>query len=191
MAIVARERGDGRAAARAAVGSRRFTALILEVSSWMARRRWREQPVSESSALLFRPVAELASRLLARRHKKVVKRARRFSELPIPERHELRKDVKKLRYACEFFRTLYPRKRRAAYAKRLSSLQDALGYLNDVAVAEEYVAHLVAVAEREAGHDLRYAAGVVLGWHQHALAAEEPRLEKRLGAFLRARPFWG
>lgn len=189
--LLAREREDGRVAARAAVASRRFTDLVLDVSAWMARRRWRDQPLTEDAARLFQPVTDLACALLAQRHKKVVKRARRFAELSTPERHELRKDVKKLRYACEFFRSLYPRKRVTAYAKRLSALQDALGYLNDVAVAQEYVAHLVGLAEQEGGHDLRYAAGVVLGWHEHALAAEEPRIERRLAEFLEVRPFWG
>jgi len=164
---------------------------VLATSAWTTRRHWREQPVSAEASQLFRPVTELACRLLARRHKKVVKRARVFADLPATERHELRKDVKKLRYACEFFRALYPKKALGAYTKRLGALQDALGYLNDVAVAEEYVAHLVGVAEREGGHDLQYAAGVVLGWHAHALAAEEPRIARRLDRFLLARPFWG
>ncbi len=190
-ALLRDEREAGRAAARSAVAAPPFTALVLDLSAWMARREWRAQPVSEASAQLFRPITELACALLARRHRKVVRRARRFSDLPIAARHELRKDVKKLRYACEFFRSLYPRRKLQAYVKRLSSLQDALGYLNDVAVAEEYVAHLVAVAEREGGHDLQYAAGVVLGWHAHALAVEEPRIERRVAAFLRACPFWG
>jgi inorganic triphosphatase YgiF len=191
LQLLRQEKEDGRAAARAAVASRRVSDLILDVSAWMARRRWREQPLSEASAQLFQPVTDLACRLLSQRHKKVVKRARRFSELPTPERHELRKDVKKLRYACEFFRSLYPRKRLAAYTKRLAGLQDALGYLNDVAVAEEFVSHLVAVAERNGGHDLQYAAGVVLGWHEHALAMEEPVIEQQIERFLGARRFWG
>ena len=191
LALLQQEKTDGRAAARTAVASQRVSDLILEASSWMAHRRWRQQPLSAASALLFQPVTELACRLLAQRHKKVVKRARKFSDLPTPERHELRKDVKKLRYACEFFRSLYSKKRLSDYTKRLAGLQDALGYLNDVAVAEEFVAHLVMVAERQGGHDLQYAAGVVLGWHEHALAMEEPRILEQLGRFLKARPFWG
>ena len=98
--------------------------------------------------------------------------------------------MKKLRYACEFFRTLYPSKRVKAYATRLAGLQDVLGYLNDVAVTEEFVAHLIARSEREGGRDLRYPCGVVLGWHQHALAVEEPHIRRRVRRFLRAKPFW-
>ncbi len=190
MALIADERKIGRAAARAAVASRRFTALVLDLSAWLANKDVRKQPLSQDSALLFRPVPELACRLLAQRHKKVVGRARRYMDLPIAEKHELRKDVKRLRYACEFFRTLYPAKAAKAYGTRLAGLQDVLGYLNDVAVAEEYIAHLIARSEREGGHDLRYVCGVVLGWHQHALAIEEPRIAASVRSFLRAKPFW-
>ena len=196
MALIADERRIGRAAARAAVASRRFTALVLDLSAWLANNDVRKQPLSQDSALLFRPVPELACRLLAQRHKKVVRRARRYADLPIAEKHELRKDVKRLRYACEFFRALYAEesgrtgKAVKAYGTRLAGLQDVLGYLNDVAVAEEYIAHLIARSEREGGHDLRYVCGVVLGWHQHALAIEEPRIVSSVRAFLRAKPFW-
>ena len=44
--------------------------------------------------------------------------------------------LKKLRYAAEFFRSLYGDKDVTRYLKRLSALQDDLGHLNDVATAE-------------------------------------------------------
>ncbi len=54
-------------------------------------------------------------------------------------RHELRKDAKKLRYAAEFFASLFERKgekrRYKRFVKALQSVQDQLGSLNDLATA--------------------------------------------------------
>ncbi len=189
-ALLASERTSGRAAAREAVLSMRTTELHLSLSEWVSRRLWRDQPVSAESAQLFRPVAEFSCRMLARRHKKCVKRAKRFADLPVDELHELRKDLKKLRYACEFFRSLYGAKPVRAYTRRLSALQDSLGYLNDVAVAHEYVAGLLARAGSDGATDLAFAGGVVLGWHERALAEQEPATLRSIRGFLRATPFW-
>jgi CHAD domain-containing protein len=48
-------------------------------------------------------------------------------------RHELRKELKKLRYTAELVRGLYRQKRAKRYLATLGELQDALGALNDVA----------------------------------------------------------
>lgn len=50
-------------------------------------------------------------------------------------RHEFRKDMKSLRYTAEFFEPLWPEARWAAFHAALQDLQDALGTLNDMAVA--------------------------------------------------------
>jgi len=53
-------------------------------------------------------------------------------------RHEVRKDAKKLRYASEFFASLFESKREKRRYKRfvrsLQSLQDKLGSLHDLAM---------------------------------------------------------
>ncbi|MCQ4189841.1 CHAD domain-containing protein, partial [Methylocystis suflitae] len=49
------------------------------------------------------------------------------------QRHELRKELKKLRYAVEFFCSLYPEKRIDPFLKRLKKLQNVFGDLNDAA----------------------------------------------------------
>ena len=47
--------------------------------------------------------------------------------------------LKKLRYATEFFAALYPKKRTKPHLAALKELQDGLGHLNDVAVAERLI----------------------------------------------------
>ena len=75
--------------------------------------------------------------------------------------------LKKLRYACEFFESLYGKKATKSYLTSLKQLQDALGHLNDVAVAEKLVGRVVdqAIAQPER-ESLHLAAGLVLGWHR-------------------------
>lgn len=183
-------RERSRDAVRAAIGSPRYTTFLLRASAWLARSAWRDQPLSETSALLFGSIRDFAGDALSELHRPVCKAGRNFESLPTNDRHKLRLRVKRLRYATEFFSSIYPGKAIKRYGERLSGLQDALGYLNDVAVAE----HLVhQVCESCSGADLercRFAGGVIIGWHNSALADSEQTLVKSVRAFARSGPFW-
>ena len=70
--------------------------------------------------------------------------------------HALRKELKKLRYACEFVREAYPRRVTRRYLRRLGALQDVLGELQDSVVNERLLArHLKHIQQREIRADLR------------------------------------
>ena len=58
-------------------------------------------------------VSELAEGVLSKRWKKVGKRAHGLETLDADQRHELRKELKKLRYAVEFLSLGPPEARRA------------------------------------------------------------------------------
>lgn len=89
-----------------------------------------------ASALKF------ARRTLQARHCKLMKRGRRLANLDTQRRHRARIAAKKLRYATEFFASLYSRQRLRLYRAVLSILQDDLGWRNDVAVADGLLATL-------------------------------------------------
>ena len=55
--------------------------------------------------------------------KKVGKHAHGLETLTADQRHKLRKELKKLRYAVEFFSSLFPAKRVDPFLKRLKKLQ--------------------------------------------------------------------
>jgi CHAD domain-containing protein len=63
------------------------------------------------------------------------------------ERHKFRISVKKIRYAAEFFESLFPGKREQTQLARLSGhlkkLQDALGSLNDFIAHQKMAADAV------------------------------------------------
>lgn len=77
--------------------------------------------------------------VVAKRRRRLRRQEGSLAALPARELHERRIDVKKLRYANEFFAGLFPGKAiqddKRRFAKALASLQNSLGELNDLAVA--------------------------------------------------------
>ena len=176
-------------AAREAILSDRYTTFLLKVGAWVESRGWRAQPVSEHSARLFEPVEDLADHLLTRRAKKARRAGQGFADLSVVERHELRIALKKLRYAAEFFRSLYDDKPARRYIQQLAAFQDALGHLNDVATATRLLHELHDDGSRPAPGEPR-AAGIVIGWHARGVTEAEPTLVSLWEGFANAKPFW-
>ena len=73
--------------------------------------------------------------MLDQRHAKVLKRGRRIRELDAEGLHELRKELKKLRYAVDMLGPIYKESRVDGYLEPLKELQDSFGSLNDAAMA--------------------------------------------------------
>jgi CHAD domain-containing protein len=100
----------------------------------------------------------------------VKKRADRLEQLSDEKRHRLRKDLKVLRYAIEFFASILPSEKTKAFLRQLRSLQDRFGYLNDVALARTLPEMLG--AEEAGDPELGEAIGFVLGWHSSRATRE-------------------
>jgi triphosphatase len=187
----ARERrAHSYASAGEAISLPRYTTLLLKIGAWVEGKGWRQQPISEHSAMLFSPVTELADRLLAKRRRNALKRGAHFAGQSAAHRHELRIALKKLRYATEFFRSLYDRKSVQRYLRRLAELQTALGHLNDVASATELVTQLKTGGGVGDLAEWGDAAGKVIGWHARDLREFEPRVRKDWKTFAATSPFW-
>ena len=183
-------RTASRLTASEAVRSKRYTTFLLRSSAWLANSAWRNQPVSETSALLFGPVRAFADDRRTKFHEPVWSAGGNFETLSVKERHQLRICVKRLRYATEFFSSIYPRKAVKRYCGKLAGLQDALGYLNDVAVSEDLVRRICADCTGEDLGYCQFAGGIVIGWHARALADSEQKLVKRVRSFVESKPFW-
>jgi hypothetical protein len=70
-------------------------------------------------------------------------------------------------------------------------LQDGLGHLNDVAVAQRLIDSLVGRGDQTAdGDGLQRAAGLVLGWHARGVADREPGILGAWQEFAERPPFW-
>jgi inorganic triphosphatase YgiF len=182
-----RERQSAYQCADSAIRSRQYTAALLKLSLWFASCSWRNQPVSQQSALLMAPIGTVAPSLIGRRYRKVKKAAERFDEFTPQQRHEFRIAVKKLRYTIEFLKDLFDSEEVAGFLERLKPLQDDTGYVNDVRVARELLADL-----RGSKDDVAMArtAGVVLGWHERGLSDLDRKLRKHVHRLRKLHPFW-
>ncbi len=127
-----------------ALHSRRARALMLDLVEWTALEDGQRGP--ECEAIAKRSAHEFAARALDRCRRKVKRGGRDLEQLDDAARHEVRKDAKKLRYAAEFFASLYPgkqeKRRCKAFIAALEQLQDELGSLNDLATAPRLLEQL-------------------------------------------------
>lgn len=124
------------------LASARTRLLMLDLAEWLALGAWR---LDKGKALAC-PVLPFAHDLLDRQRARVKKRGKGLASLGARDRHTVRIEVKKLRYAAEFFATLYPTgkpaRRYGRFIAAIEKLQDLLGELNDLAVAPELLAQL-------------------------------------------------
>lgn len=83
-------------------------------------------------------IGRLAGRIIRRRFKRVLKDGRALdAATPDAEVHRLRIQGKKLRYAIEFFASLYADDEIAQVVRQLKKLQDILGEFNDLSVQQQ------------------------------------------------------
>jgi len=183
------ERRRGYETARTRIGAPAYTRFLLELGRWIEAGGWREQPTGRGAAWFGRPIVEFADHRLAKRHKQALRLGRRFAELTPAQRHRVRIALKKLRYTAEFFQGLYGKKRTKAYLAAVKQLQDALGHLNDVAVAETLTAGLIERAGT-AAPALAQGAGMVAGWLARGVAEIEPQTRAGWERFVERKPFW-
>ncbi len=183
------------AKARAAVESDRYRSLGLRTALWLADGGWLRSAEPLSVARRERPAAELAGEVLSQRTKKILKRSRRVAKLDAHARHKLRIGVKKLRYACEFFASLYTRSKQRARQKRFSKtlkvLQGLLGTLNDFEVHKGMAAR-IARPRNQSRTQVRkaLAMGFITGQEQKQLASCLTSIEKAAARLNKLPAFW-
>jgi inorganic triphosphatase YgiF len=173
-------RTEAQAALRQALESPRYTRFVLRLGIFIESAA----SAGEESA------STLAARLLDKRARQAKRLGKGFRKLDLERRHELRIALKKLRYAAEFFRSLFPATRSRRYLKRLTALQTGLGRANDLETARRVLDGFVAAAAPEDRLPLTAAAGRVVGWHARAIAQAETALVAEWRGFAAADPFW-
>jgi inorganic triphosphatase YgiF len=144
--------------------SAEVNAFLFDLAAYTEGRGWLDPETLGQSELLAGPVRAFAEDALAAQWKKVLKYGKRLDRLDVPERHEMRKTLKKMRYGIEFFGCLYPRDTVKPFLKRMKKLQDIFGYLNDVAMAEQLPETCRVTGDR--AEEATRAIGFVIGWHE-------------------------
>ena len=106
-----------------------FTLLLLDLLDYVHGEPTAADPARELVDVVARRLDELRSASL--------RRPKRFVGLHIEAQHEIRKELKRLRYVAELTESLFKPKRVRHYVRALEPAQEALGALNDLVVATE------------------------------------------------------
>ena len=183
-------RNEAYVRAQGAIGDHRYLGLVMLLDAWADGRRWREYLPAPVVAALQRPAVQLANRMLQEHYHQVMEAGKDFAHLQPEARHALRIEIKKLRYATEFFASLYLRRKVTPFVAMLKELQDDLGAGNDVEVARSLLRRVTRPLAGREKTRLSFAAGVVVGWHSHATGAREARLMEAWEHFCARPPFW-
>ena len=133
-----------------------------------------------------------SDRSLRRRHRKLRRVGNGHANMTVEELHELRIAAKKLRYAADFFRSLYPRRRVRRYVAALAAVQDCLGAINDGAVGRARVAEAwekLGGLSRRSTQRAR-AEGAVEGWFAAVEHVEFTNFAAAWRRFLDVDRFW-
>lgn len=178
----------------AAVASQEFTSILLRLNLYVEQKTWRTN--AEEKARLSQPVQSVARSILKRLRAKLQTSAENLATFKIEERHEMRKQIKKLRYMSVFFSAvlLNPKpgpetESQSNYLKQLAALQNRFGALNDVAMAEKIVQEFTGTIGRKSS-DISEAVGIVIGWHMRRAHKEWPRIPLLWGEFSALPDFW-
>jgi inorganic triphosphatase YgiF len=178
--------------ARYAVLSTSFPCALIRIAKWLAVGTWtKEDPLQRGRA--EQPIADLATAEMTRRRKLIKGVVRDFDGLDAAALHRLRIQVKKLRYASEFFDRLFRhRKRKKAFLSSLVDLQTVLGELNDLDVQRNLVLALARLSDPPGTHgdNTGFAAGFIRGRQVSRAELLRKSLETACARILSVRPFW-
>ena len=130
--------------ARGELTALRTRLLMIDLSEWLAIGDWRRRATVPIG--IEPTIQSFAATLLDRHRKRLKRRGKGLADLVDEQRHEVRIEAKKLRYATEFFATLWTgkraRRRHATLSDAIVGLQEHLGELNDHATGVEVLANL-------------------------------------------------
>lgn len=153
-AAAGRRRQQCHAALREFLEGAEFRRLGIELA-WLAGARcWHPAPPAEADGDLS--LRGFAADVLGRRLRKL---HGDMAGQDAAGLHKLRLRAKRARYAVELFESLYPGKPTRRLIHRLTEVQDGLGSLNDLSVAETLLSELGGPGGR-----FGYAVGLILGF---------------------------
>jgi inorganic triphosphatase YgiF len=179
--------------AQNAITTARFRSLTLEVAAWLETGNWTKPEDDLVRSRGDMPIEHFAAEQLARRWRKVRKKGKTLARLDARDRHKLRIQVKKLRYAAEFFGELFrgkrASKRRRKFIVALEHLQDGLGDLNDIMVDEKLIT-AAGLKHRRASPKRAFAAGLLTGREDASADAAMAAATDSYTAVAASKHFW-
>ena len=188
QAAIHAKRLDTQSRVRAYLETPEVTAFGFGFAGFLAARGWLDPADHTQTLTLAQPIRPFAQAALSKRWKAVVAYGRRIGDLTIDERHEMRKEIKKLRYLVDQFRSLFDADAVADFTTHVKKLQKAFGALNDAAMAE-----ILLMADDAPGGDDPVAArasGRIIGLLQARSDQLWPQAMQDWTALYAFGPFW-
>lgn len=170
----ARRRKKMHAEAVCSLSSTDFQRLLLRLGAWLQGTQWQDTGI---------PIMHFARRILQKKHGRMIALGSAVQDDPA-QLHALRIACKKLRYSAEMVGSLFAADAVRDYLKRLAGMQDALGALQDIAVADRLLHEL----DSRRGRD---TLALVRRWMEHEYAGRVAEFGKSWRHFARQNGFWG
>jgi CHAD domain-containing protein len=178
------------------IKSTRFAQAVLETAEWIEVGAWTSTADPLMRLKRERPIALHAAAELARRRKKIRKQGKHLRDLSEERRHKLRIRAKKLRYATEFFASVFTgeknERRREAALSSLKTLQSALGDLNDIVAREKLMSEMADATAKGSERPSRvpFVAGVIYGSQEARTEDLLKTAERAHAEFSDVKSFW-
>ena len=156
-----------------ALDSKRLRLLLIDLLAWLELGRWHQNNKA------MRPLPDFVARRLYKWWQRIAHHDE-LRPMRTEERHELRIEIKKLRYALEFVQPLNVRAegKQKQFYKGIERIQESLGRLNDLASAQ--------AMSRQFGYKQVHPKDEVRRIEAKCLAAAQTSLDrlKKIG------PYW-
>ncbi|HEY3777508.1 MAG TPA: CHAD domain-containing protein [Rhizomicrobium sp.] len=188
-------RDKGLSDAKSALATDRYRRTVLNTALWLSAGKWLQSDDALVRTRRERAATDFARERLPERTKKILKKSRQLQKRDARSRHKLRISVKKLRYATEFFASLFAERKQKKVCRRfadtLKSFQESLGKLSDIA-GHEKLAHAFAGGDSRGAADSRlsYAMGYLIAQEQKKLPGCVAAANKARRRLSDASPFW-
>ena len=155
---LAQEAASERTRVRKRLKQQKAPGLAALIDKRFGGKGWRGRG-KEAKSLRAMPASEAAIGALDRSWTICLSNGEDLRQMSERAQHELRKDLKALRYLSEFFVDLLPAERYDGFILTLRRLQDDLGALNDRAMAEAR-----GVAREESAESSQTRESAALAW---------------------------
>ncbi len=166
------------AAVESRLQSQDYQRFLLRFGAWMHGDYWNEPAADGLTLPCF------AAQILDKRSRQVDKRGKDIATANPSQLHMLRIACKKLRYSAEIFASLFDPFKAKRYLSALTTLQDILGTMNDIAVAQRLLDEVDAGSQQE-------STILIRGWIERDYMDQRFKLNKAWKMFSAQKTFWG
>lgn len=172
----------------AVVGSGRFATFEHDIGEWIKSAPSRRVNDGMGEMPDYGDVSALAVKSLKRLHRQLCKTGKHLATLPPEDRHRVRIKAQKLKYVASFLGGAFGARTARQQSKFLSSLttlQDALGELNDLAAFRETAFGVVGDSA-----ELAFHAGQLIGERDKSQRKMVGKAVRAYERWTSVEPFW-